>query len=50
MFSMLKTFVLNEYWCVPDGSDDANLLIRIFEHSQVLEELTLELFSEVHTI
>ena len=44
---MLKTLVLNEYWCVPD---DANLLLRILEHSPVLEELTLELFSEVHTI
>ncbi|XP_066340906.1 F-box protein At5g03100-like [Miscanthus floridulus] len=43
VFSMLKTLVLNEYWCVPD---DANLLLRILEHTPVLEELTLELFSE----
>ena len=42
---MLKTLVLNEYWCVPD---EANLLLCILEHSLVLEELTLELFSEVH--
>ena len=44
---MLKTLVLNEYSCVPD---EANLLLCILEHSPVLEELTLELFSEVHTI
>ncbi|CAL4985225.1 unnamed protein product [Urochloa decumbens] len=43
MFSNLKTLLLNEYWCMPD---DCSALLRILELSPVLEELTLELFSE----
>ncbi|TVU04665.1 hypothetical protein EJB05_47795 [Eragrostis curvula] len=42
-FSMLKTLLLNEYWCVPD---DFSALACMLEHSPVLEKLTLQLFSE----
>ncbi|TVU26423.1 hypothetical protein EJB05_28970, partial [Eragrostis curvula] len=42
-FSMLKTLLLNDYWCVPD---DHRALACILEHSPVLEKLTLQLFSE----
>ncbi|TVU04616.1 hypothetical protein EJB05_47739, partial [Eragrostis curvula] len=42
-FSMLKTLLLNGYWCVPD---DFSALACMLEHSPVLEKLTLELFSE----
>ncbi|WVZ53580.1 hypothetical protein U9M48_004498 [Paspalum notatum var. saurae] len=43
MFRMLKTLLLNEYWCVPN---DFVALAYILEHSPVLEKLTLQLFSE----
>ncbi|XP_066335125.1 F-box/LRR-repeat protein At3g59200-like [Miscanthus floridulus] len=42
-FSKLKSLVLNEYWCVPD---DFGPLVCILQLSPVLEELSLELFSE----
>uniref|UniRef100_K3YM90 F-box domain-containing protein n=1 Tax=Setaria italica TaxID=4555 RepID=K3YM90_SETIT len=40
---MLKTLLLNEYWCMPG---DFGALACILEHSPVLEKLALELFSE----
>ncbi|TVU26426.1 hypothetical protein EJB05_28973, partial [Eragrostis curvula] len=42
-FSMLKTLLLNDYWCV---IDDHRALACILEHSPVLEKLTLQLFSK----
>ncbi|TVU26110.1 hypothetical protein EJB05_28643, partial [Eragrostis curvula] len=42
-FSMLKTLLLNDYWCVPD---DLSALACMLEHSPVLEKLTLQLFSK----
>ncbi|KAJ1274333.1 hypothetical protein BS78_05G054300 [Paspalum vaginatum] len=39
-FSMLKTLVLNENWCVPN----VDALASVLEHSPVLEELFLQLF------
>ncbi|TVU16832.1 hypothetical protein EJB05_36987 [Eragrostis curvula] len=42
-FTMLKTLLLNDYWCVPD---DLSPLACMLEHSPVLEKLTLQLFSE----
>ncbi|WVZ54375.1 hypothetical protein U9M48_005183 [Paspalum notatum var. saurae] len=41
-FSMLKTLVLNENWCVPN----VDALASVLEHSPVLEELFLQLFSK----
>ncbi|TVU20207.1 hypothetical protein EJB05_36406, partial [Eragrostis curvula] len=42
-FSMLKTLVLDGYWC---ARDDFSALACMLEHSPVLEKLTLQLFSE----
>lgn len=42
MFSNLKTLLLNDWWC---AHDDFNVFACILEHSPVLENLTLELFS-----
>ncbi|WVZ54374.1 hypothetical protein U9M48_005182, partial [Paspalum notatum var. saurae] len=41
-FSMLKTLVLNENWSVPN----VDALASVLEHSPVLEELFLQLFSK----
>ncbi|XP_066335123.1 uncharacterized protein [Miscanthus floridulus] len=43
MFYNLRTLLLNEYWCVPDG---IHALACILEHTPNLEKLTLLLFSE----
>ncbi|CAD6228849.1 unnamed protein product [Miscanthus lutarioriparius] len=43
MFRMLKTLLLNEYWCVPP---DFRELACLLEHSPVLEKLTLQFFSK----
>ncbi|KAL6660816.1 hypothetical protein ACP70R_001851 [Stipagrostis hirtigluma subsp. patula] len=42
-FSKLKTLFLNDYWCM---HDDLCALACLLEHSPVLENLTLQLFSE----
>ncbi|TVU20185.1 hypothetical protein EJB05_36384, partial [Eragrostis curvula] len=42
-FSMLKTLVLDGYWC---ARDDFSALACMLEHSPVLEKLILQLFSE----
>uniref|UniRef100_A0A0E0IZD5 F-box domain-containing protein n=1 Tax=Oryza nivara TaxID=4536 RepID=A0A0E0IZD5_ORYNI len=42
-FTKLKTLLLNEYWCVPD---DYSALACILEHSPVLENLILQIYSE----
>ncbi|KAL6658199.1 hypothetical protein ACP70R_003785 [Stipagrostis hirtigluma subsp. patula] len=42
-FSKLKTLLLNEYWCV---GPNFFALTCIFKRSQVLEKLTLQLFSK----
>uniref|UniRef100_A0A0E0MDL4 F-box domain-containing protein n=1 Tax=Oryza punctata TaxID=4537 RepID=A0A0E0MDL4_ORYPU len=42
-FNKLKTLLLNEYWCVPD---EFSALACILEHTPVLENLILQLYSE----
>jgi hypothetical protein len=46
-FSKLKTLLLNEYWCVPD---EFSALACILEHAPVLENLILQLYSEVYLL
>ncbi|XP_021316736.1 F-box/LRR-repeat protein At3g59200 isoform X2 [Sorghum bicolor] len=47
MFRMLKTLLLNEYWCVPP---DFRELACLLEYSPVLEKLTLQIFFKFEII
>lgn len=47
MFTKLKILLLNDYWCVPD---DFHLLACILKQSPVLEKLTIQSGTQVHSL